>query len=241
MNWSSRAHSVAYRAGSTAILLLVRTRWLARPLSWIAKVWLRHARLVAHLRRARYDQVVDGGANVGEFAAVVRAARPDLPLLCVEPHPEAAAVLRKRGFEVVEAALWSSRGMATLTQPAAASTSATLMKAEGLKVASYEVATVRLDELPLSGRRILIKLDLQGAEPAALEGLGACWERVAGVLLEVSYGPDGSSRQLAAELVRHGFHEAATFNELDEGGIAVEADKLWLTSEGDETPNEPGQ
>ncbi len=55
------------------------------------------------------------------YASLFRDAR----LLCVEPHPASAATLRRRGFEVVEAALWSADGDVLLTQPEAAATSCT--------------------------------------------------------------------------------------------------------------------
>ena len=90
------------------------------------------------------------------------------------------------------------------------------------------MATVRLDELEVPGRRVLVKLDLQGAEPQALEGMGELWERCAGLLLEVSYGANGSYEPLRALLADRGFFEAVTFNELESDEGVVEADKLWL-------------
>lgn len=87
--------------------------------------------------------------------------------------------------------------------------------------------TVRLDQLPLTGRRVLVKLDLQGAEPEAIEGMGELWHRCAGLLLEVSLGEQGTYEPLRTRLAAQGFFEAATFNELEAEGIVVEADKLW--------------
>jgi FkbM family methyltransferase len=219
----SRLREAIYRAGSGALLLLLRVPILADALGLFAKVWLRHSRLAQHLRTHSYDQVLDGGANIGEFAALVRASRP-----CVEPHPGAARTLRGRGFEVVEVALWSEAGVAELRQPTEASTSATLVGPPGDGQERWTVKTARLDQLGLNGRSILIKLDLQGAEEAALEGMGELWNRVSGVLLEVSYGPEGSYERLRALLARNGFAEAATFNELESAGHVLEADKLWL-------------
>jgi hypothetical protein len=94
------------------------------------------------------------------------------------------------------------------------------------------VDTVRLDQLDLSGRRILVKLDLQGAEPRALEGMGELWGRCEGLLLEVSYGERGTYESLRRLLGEKGFWESATFNELEIGGDVVEADKLWLRRTG---------
>lgn len=229
VNIRGKLHDILYRVGADGVLAALRIPALEHPLSVFAKVWLRHSRIAHHLRVSQYDQVVDGGANVGEFAAIVRAVCPGALLLCVEPHPVAVSTLRRRGFKVVEAALWREAGTAVLTQPTSASTSATLLPArDGGDQPSWKVRTVRLDQLPLEGSRILVKLDLQGAEPAALEGLADAWDRVAAVLLEVSYGPDGTYESIRQLLDRRGFAEAATFNELEVRGEVIEADKLWL-------------
>jgi FkbM family methyltransferase len=199
-----------------------------QPLTWIAKVWLRHARIVSHLERAGYDAVVDGGAGIGEFAALVKLALPKANLLCVEPHPASAAALRKRGFTVVEAALWREQGQAVLTQPEAAATSCTILASDDGGRPSWRVGTVRLDGLGVNGHRVLVKLDLQGAEPAALEGMGRLWDCCAGLLLEVSYGDGGTYEPLRGRLSERGFVEAATLNELETGVGVVEADKLFV-------------
>ena len=80
------------------------------------------------------------------------------------------------------------------------------------------------------GNRLLIKLDLQGAEPQALEGMGVLWERCTGVILEVSYGQGGTYEPMRSLLSTKGFTESATFNELEDATGVIEADKLWLRS-----------
>lgn len=217
-----------YALGARLVLLPLRPKLLRAPLTWFAKVWLRHARIVGHLQRARYDAVLDGGAGIGEFAALVKLALPQARLLCVEPHPASAATLRRRGFEVVEAALWSAEGEMLLTQPEVAATSCTLVGQPASGRPSWRVRTVRLDQLPIPGQRVLVKLDLQGAEPRALLGMDGLWERCAGLLLEVSYGEAGTHESLRAMLAERGFVEAATLNELESEKGIVEADKLFL-------------
>ena len=201
---------------------------LARGFDQVAKVWLRHRKVSAHLRSQQFDGVVDGGANVGEFAQIVRAALARADLICVEPHPASAEILRKQGYRVVEAALWKNAGRIRLTQPTAASTSCTVMPEPETTGQAWEVDAVRLDSLPIAGSRLLIKLDLQGAEFDALEGMGELWERCAGLLLEVSIGPDGTYEKMRELLARRGFSEYSTTNELEVAGRVVEADKLWL-------------
>jgi FkbM family methyltransferase len=224
----TEVHARLYELSSRLLLLLLRTPGLRGALTRFAKIWLRHARIAGHLARGSYDAIVDGGASIGEFAALARLACPRTPLVCVEPHPASAARLRRRGFSVIEAALWSERGTATLTQPADAVTSCSLLAAGAPQRPAWTVTTVRLDQLSVPGVRVLVKLDLQGAEPQALEGMGEVWDRCAGLLLEVSYGENGSYEPLRSLLAARGFVEAATFNELETGEGVIEADKLWL-------------
>jgi FkbM family methyltransferase len=221
-------HDRVYAFGTRLLLVPMRLLPLRQPLTWLAKVWLRHARIVGHLERTGYDGVIDGGAGVGEFAALVKLALPKADLVCVEPHPASAALLRKHGFTVVEAALWRELGEAILRQPEAAATSCTLLASDSDQMPSWRVGTVRLDGLGVKGHKVLVKLDLQGAEPAALEGMGHLWDRCAGLLLEVSYGEGGTYEPLRAHLAERGFVEAATLNELETSAGVVEADKLFV-------------
>lgn len=221
-------HARLYELGSRLLLEVLRLPLLPDALTRFAKIWLRHARIARHLATGGYDAIVDGGASIGEFAALARWACPGAVLVCVEPHPASAARLRRRGFTVVEAALWHERGRATLRQPTDAVTSCSLLAPVDERQQSWTVATVRLDQLSVPGRRLLVKLDLQGAEPQALEGMGELWERCAALLLEVSYGASGTYEPFRALLAGKGFCEAATFNELEADGTVVEADKLWL-------------
>ena len=217
-----------YATGIRLLQVPMRLPPLRLPLTWLAKVWLRHARIVSHLQRVAYDAVVDGGAAVGEFAALVRLALPRAQLLCLEPHPDSAAALRRQGFTVVEAALWREEGEALLTQPAPAATSCTLCPPGSAVGPSWRVSTVRLDSLEIDGQRVLVKLDLQGAEAEALDGMDGLWDRCHGLLLEVSYGEDGTYEPLRARLAERGFLEAATVNELETASGVIEADKIFL-------------
>ena len=217
-----------YELSSKVILLLLRVPAVSSALTWFSKVWLRHARIARHLRAASYDGIIDGGANIGEFSGLARMVCPSTPLVCVEPHPPSASVLRRRGFNVIEAALWRDNGRLVLNQVTDASTSCTVTSGGEASRPSWEVKAIRLDSLSVTGRNLFIKLDLQGAEPQALEGLGALWDRVGGFLVEVSYGAGGTYERLRALLASQGFDEAATFNELEDHRQPVEADKLWL-------------
>jgi FkbM family methyltransferase len=204
------------------------TEVIAGPLDLFARIWLRHRKLRSHLRTQQFDGVVDGGANVGEFAQIVRAALPNADLVCVEPHPASAAALRKQNFKVVEAALWNKPGRLRLTQPTFASTSCTVLAPNEIAEHGWEVEAIRLDSLSISGSRLLIKLDLQGAEFNALEGMGELWNRCAGLLSEVTIGRGATYEKMRELLARRGFYEYSTTNELASAGHVIEADKLWL-------------
>ena len=224
----TRRQLAAYRFGLAGIGMVFRLGPLAAFLARVSKVFLRHARLRHLLRTGGFDSIVDGGASVGEFALAARASCPGVPLVCVEPHPPSAAILRRQGFRVVEAALWKAPGRLRLTQPTDATTSCSVAAPAATDRPSWDVETVRLDGIGVTGDRILVKLDLQGAEAEALEGMGALWPRCAALLLEVSYGPSGSYESLRAHLAARGFDEAATLNELEEHGLPLEADKLFV-------------
>jgi hypothetical protein len=60
--------------------------------------------------------------------------------------------------------------------------------------------------------------------------MGPLWDRCAGLLVEVSLGPEGTYEKIRQLLASHGFSEHSTTNELVVAGRAVEADKLWLRS-----------
>ena len=222
----TRRQLALYRLGLTLLGATFRVGPLASILARASKVFLRHARVRHLLRTGGFDSIVDGGAAVGEFAFAARDTCPGVPLVCVEPHPPSAEILRRNGFRVVEAALWKAPGRLRLTQPADATTSCSVVLESAPGRPSWDVDTVRLDEIGITGERILVKLDLQGAE--ALEGMGSLWPHCAAVLLEVSYGPSGSYEPLRSLLAARGFAEAGTLNELEEGGLPIEADKLFV-------------
>lgn len=195
----------------------------------IARAWLRHATLRSILSDQQFDGVIDGGANVGEFAAIVREVLPGSDLVCVEPHPGCAAALRRQGYQVVEAALWRENGSIVLSQPLSETTSCTTLDATvSEQRPRWRVAAIRLEDLEIKGQRILVKLDLQGAEPIALEAIGALWNRCGGFLAEVTMGKGGTYETLDCLMREHGFREFSTINQLQVRDGQWEADKLWL-------------
>lgn len=164
-------------------------------------------RLVNALERFAVDLVVDGGANEGQYAALLRDSGWDGPILSVEPIPELHAQLQARArrdpaWHVAPAvALGPTNGHALLEVSAEPDMSSLLPKSAFLErlspssrtVHKIEVPVVRLDELePLASgpwQRVFVKLDVQGYEAAVLDGITTLWPRIVGVQLELSLVP----------------------------------------------------
>ena len=153
------------------------------------------------------DAVVDVGANVGQYAQRLRVAGWRGPILSIEPIPEVHALLRAQAaadpaWEVAPPfAAGATAGAIVLEVSAESDMSSTLPQSALLRDISptsavqrrVTVPQRRLDEPGLLGdrpwRRLFVKIDVQGAEPAVLAGLAGVWERVQGLQLELALLP----------------------------------------------------
>jgi FkbM family methyltransferase len=185
------------------------------------------AQLAFTLQRQAIDAVIDVGANLGQFAGRLRAAGWRGPILSIEPIPEVHRRLAERAaadaaWEVAPAmAAGAYAGKAELEVSAEADMSSTLRQSDLLREISPTSAVLRrmavpqcrLDELQLlrdrPWRRMFVKIDVQGAEPAVLAGMTGLWARVAGLQLELALLPlyDGEQPwlDLIADLAGRGF------------------------------------
>lgn len=127
---------------------------------------------------------VDCGANIGYWS--VRAAKRALGVVAVEASPRLVAEVRSNSalngvrVNVVEAAVWSVDDQALefadwADQPQASGLSAVLPTAPELGVTRYQVTTRTLDRIiaehcPDPSAPVVVKLDVEGAEIAAIEG-----------------------------------------------------------------------
>ncbi len=164
-------------------------------------------RLLNALERHGVDLVVDGGANLGQYARLLREAGWRGPILSIEPIPELHGELVRRAAAdpawrvAPPVALGARAGHATF-EVAAESDMSSLQRRTPLLdrlspssrvVRRIEVPVVRLDGLPeltrSPARRIFVKLDLQGGEAAALEGASGILDRVVGLQLELALVP----------------------------------------------------
>jgi FkbM family methyltransferase len=165
------------------------------------------AQLVATLERQGVDAVVDIGANLGQYATRLRAAGWRGPVLSIEPIPEVHAALVRRAatdpaWEIAPPMAIGAEGGETLLEVSAESDmSSSLRQSPLLQAISPSSAVVRriavpqrrLDELDAlrlrPWRRLFVKIDVQGAEPAVLAGMDGLWQRVQGLQLEMALVP----------------------------------------------------
>jgi len=137
---------------------------------------------------------IDGGANIGFYSILAaRLAGPHGQVIAFEMMPDTAAVLRRHiaangapAIEVVERALADRSGsrVRASVEPGQHG-QASIVKDGSERHHSIEVETITLDEaLADRGAIDLIKLDLEGAEFAALNGAAAVLARTACVVFE---------------------------------------------------------
>jgi FkbM family methyltransferase len=157
----------------------------------------------ALMSRHDVDLVIDGGANAGQWARLVRAGGYGGALVSFEPVAEAFTALAAaaRGdarWEARRLALDAAAGEAEVHVAGNSWSSSLLeMEAAHLRVApesayvgTEQVPVARLDEVELpAAERIWLKLDVQGAELRALQGSERLLERVALVEVELSLRP----------------------------------------------------
>ncbi len=160
---------------------------------------------VARLLEARDIQtVLDVGANVGQFARMVRAAGFDGDILSFEPLSDAYRRLTRRSnddprWRAFNTAVGSEPGRSTIhisanshSSSLLAMTKAHLDAAPGsefIGTVDVDVTTVAsiVEEHGLDPAHMFIKVDTQGYEKAVMSGAGAVIDDVAAVQLELSF------------------------------------------------------
>jgi FkbM family methyltransferase len=138
--------------------------------------------------------IVDVGANSGIYALVARALNPSAPILAFEPlvdlHARLVGNAALSGFEIdaPRLALSDRSGIAQMAG----------WTIGGPGPATGEVPTARLDDL-VAARDLpppdLLKIDVEGHEPAVLRGMGDLLHARPTLLLEVLTEP--ASEELA--------------------------------------------
>ncbi|WP_165820986.1 FkbM family methyltransferase [Nocardioides gansuensis] len=170
-------------------------------------------------------EVLDVGANVGQYAALLRQAGFTGRVVSVEPLPSALERLTARAagdprWDVLAAAVGRAPGRATLHE-ARNSYSSTLSSPTAALLATDPAAeTVTRHEVPvttvaelvaahgLTPARLLLKVDTEGHEGEVLDGTGDLLDSVAAVQLELChvelYAGQLLAPELTARLAAHG-------------------------------------
>lgn len=181
--------------------------------------------------------VLEGGPYIGFLTiTAARATGERGRVVAVEPSPETVAALRanvaRNGFdarvEVVEAALGATPGRASFHVTEGGDTSS--LHAPPYPTQVVEVDVVRGDDLPLEELHV-VKLDLEGNEVAALEGLRNVIERTRPVIFcecngEMLEAAGSSTSGLRAQLEAFGY----AVRWIDESARALRPfDEPWET------------
>jgi len=146
------------------------------------------------------DVVLDVGANIGYYTLIfARSVGPEGRVFAFEPEPgnfsllqENVSTNRYRNVTLSRLAVSDRTGSARLYVDAGNAGDCRIYDSRDNRP-SIEVETVRLDDYfePPPGRIDLIKMDIQGAEPAALRGMQGLLERHRRVKLVVEFWPYG--------------------------------------------------
>ncbi|CAB4558523.1 unannotated protein [freshwater metagenome] len=189
------------------------------------------------------EDIVDIGAHVGYYSLVAASANSSARIIAVEGSPENADVLRENArinsrehIEVLAAAFSDNHDPIRFQLTEASDNSGRGGHPNSPTVKVVEVDSVTGDELSLaSGRRLLIKLDVEGFELAALRGLEKAIDASSEARLLVEFNPKcirptGVSPSAILEwLADHGFRmfgideDNFTWNEVD---IATAEDQV---------------
>ena len=155
--------------------------------------------MILQLRDRGYEprRIVDGGANVGDFARFCRKVFPTARIDLIEPQPACHAVLedlaRAPGFTLHPVGIGKADGELVLAiDPQGVTTGAHILDVNCVgdtkPTVKIPVSTLDsiLEEVPASDRTFL-KLDLQGWEMESLKGAELVLGRIEVILCEVSF------------------------------------------------------
>lgn len=194
-------------------------------------------------------QVIDVGANKGQFSAFAAARWPQASLFAFEPIPDQARRFRRvlgNRAKLFECALGAAAGEADMHIASRADSSSLLPLAEQKKIFSMEerstvtVPVRRLDEVlhitKLAGPTLL-KIDVQGFEYEVLQGATELLPAIKWIFVEVSFVELYEGQRLYPEIARlldtlgYDFvRRTGGFNDAE--GKEIQADILFVRREG---------
>jgi FkbM family methyltransferase len=195
------------------------TRMIVDPTEYVDQCVVRHRGYESELveaaaRLAPRDCIIwDVGANIGTFCVLLSRVRPDLRIFAFEPNPVVACRLQQNilinhsriilhTFALAEK---TGLGSLHLTEGNAGLSSLVGWDASSKR---YAVSTVRADALIAADRLpmpVLVKIDVEGAESAVLEGFGQFVRSLQTVLFEAAPCDINNRAGVAGMLERAGF------------------------------------
>lgn len=209
-------------------------------------------RLLRALRHGSIDTVLDIGANVGQFARLLRASGFGGTIISVEPLVDAYVQLERRArrdkkWHTIHSAVGFERGTAQINVSANSYSSSLLTmtrehqdvapKSRVIGTQEVEVVTVAdlVTALGVAPERTLLKVDTQGYEQQVIDGAGPLIDAFAAVQLELSfvelYEGQPLCSDLVADLAAHGLPVWALDVGISDGyGRLLQCDVLFLRS-----------
>lgn len=194
------------------------------------------------LAGSNIKRVIDGGAYRGTVSQEFLEMFPEAEVHAFEPQPDLFANLEKlsaaeRRWTVHNKALADYEGEAVFHVPIAAFTASLLTPGESFgETRDISVSTTTLDSWETDhGPVDVLKLDLQGAELAALKGAEHTLKNVRAILCEVNfvsrYENCSLFHEIASFLAQHGFllHRIYDIRSLPNGALEM-ADAIFLKS-----------
>jgi len=198
----------------------------------------------------QFKTVIDVGANVGQFAKVVRAAMPTTQIYSFEPIPKDFEILKNKfigdgKFKAINKAVGNTEGTVTFEVNDFSPTSSILPTTQLQKdfypitgeVQKIEVPITTLDqfssELELKGL-ILLKIDVQGFEDKVVLGAQSFLTKVAVVYVECSFKEFYQGQPLFNEIYQlmlsNGFEFRGVGDQLNAGanGEPTQVDAIFV-------------
>lgn len=169
-------------------------RFLCRKQDWfgIKEIFLdkEYLPVISCLGDAQSPVVVDLGANIGGFALFVFSYYRDAHVLSVEPAPDTFEILSEnrrlnaaRKWDVLEAAVWSEKGLVNLDRRCASTGHRVFLGSEGELVRARPLSEI-LSSIGTTDIDLL-KVDIEGAEQMVLPTCEAILENTRMLVIEV--------------------------------------------------------
>lgn len=201
------------------------------------------------IRNLQPDLAIDCGANAGQWGSSIKKEFPELRLISFEPLINSFELLKNRSmahkdWEVYNVALSSYSGTSIMHFASNQGMSSSLNKPllhskvhpDIVFEESAKISVSTLDEYNLTGKRMFLKIDVQGHENQLLKGAIESIRSVAMIEVESSYTPlydsEISHHELVSQLSTLGFIPYAFGNvHQDSKGRVWQLDTLLVRSD----------